>query len=127
MSGGLSTFILSDVEALASAVLNDDAVGGVDDTPQVRNFMFLPPWPNPSGDASTNLEFALPRQEHVRRIVYDVAGREVARLKHADYPVGRHRAVWNGKEDNRTKSAQVYFVRFSPGGKNIVTRMVLIR
>jgi hypothetical protein len=51
-------------------------------------------FPNPL-HTSTTVSFDLPRTVQVRLAVYDLCGREVARLADAEYAAGRHQAQWN--------------------------------
>jgi hypothetical protein len=111
----------------AITILNDDAATAVDDTPPVRDFALLPPYPNPTSGNMVHFQFELPRQDHVQLFVYDVAGRQVARLVDSKYPLGRHQIVWNCRSGERAIATGVYFVRFSSGGRNFVRRVVLIR
>ena len=53
-------------------------------------------YPNPFNPATT-LRFALPQATTVRLAVYDLQGREVARLLDGAWPAGYHYVVWDGR------------------------------
>jgi YVTN family beta-propeller protein len=83
--------------------------------------------PNPF-NPETRISFTLPDAEHVRLIIYDVAGREVRRLVDRRLPADHYTVTWNGKNNRGSSVASgVYFYRIA-AGKNIATKkMVLLR
>ena len=52
-------------------------------------------YPNPFNPQAT-IRFALPEAADVRLVVYDVTGREVARLVEGKMAAGRHEATFDG-------------------------------
>lgn len=54
-------------------------------------------WPNPFNPRVT-IAFELPRAGHTSLVVYDLRGREVARLRDGHLTAGPHRAVWDGRD-----------------------------
>lgn len=90
----------------------------------VKEFALAAVSPNPTNGPAL-IDFALPRQAHVRLSVLDVQGRQVAVLVDGVLGAGRHQATW--KSDSRTGSrAGVFFVRYeTPGGKHFVKRVVV--
>lgn len=72
-------------------LLLENAPSGTDtETPEVpANAELLPNYPNPFS-TSTTLAYALDAPQHVRLTVYDLLGREVARLVDARQPAGLH-------------------------------------
>ncbi len=78
--------------------------------------------PNPSS-SRVQIEFAVARESRVRLGVFDVAGREVARLAEGIYGPGRHRVVWNGTGN----PAGVYFMCYQVGAKIFTRRVALVR
>ncbi|MCH8838243.1 MAG: T9SS type A sorting domain-containing protein, partial [Candidatus Marinimicrobia bacterium] len=54
-------------------------------------------YPNPF-NPSTTLRFALPQATEVRLVVYDLQGREVARLLNQRVEHGYHQVTWNGRD-----------------------------
>lgn len=56
-------------------------------------------YPNPF-NPSTVIEFDLPFKSNVQIGIYDIIGRLVRTLVDAEYSVGSHRTVWDGKNDS---------------------------
>jgi chitinase len=119
--------IVADSVGSVTIANDDDEPTAVDDMPSIREFALLPPWPNPSNGDMVYFGFELPRQERVQLILYDVAGREVARVADRSYPMGRHQITWDCRRGGRSIATGHYFLRFTSGGKNVVRRVVLIR
>ena len=85
-----------------------------------------PPRPNPSSSA-THVEFALPAAASADLSVYDVSGRRVATLLHADLPAGRRSVTWDGREANgRAVGAGLYFARLVTPHGSALRRIVRI-
>ena len=81
--------------------------------------------PNPS-PGNARVDFALAVEGRVRLTVYDVAGREVARLVDEIRAPGRYSVRWTGGGGRGTASAGIYFVRLQSGGRSAVRRLVLM-
>ena len=79
-------------------------------------------YPNPF-NPSTQLRFTLTEAADVRLLVYDVLGREVARLVEGRMTAGIHTVSFDGIG----LSSGVYFARFSAGDVVSIRRMVLLR
>ena len=77
--------------------------------------------PNPFHDATT-LRFRLGRESHVRLTVFDVGGREVARIADRVFPAGLHRIPLEGA---RLRSG-IYYTRLESQGRTDVRRIVLL-
>ncbi|HFE52759.1 MAG TPA: T9SS type A sorting domain-containing protein, partial [Bacteroidetes bacterium] len=76
-----------------------------------RAFALSRAFPNPF-NPDTQFVCELPRPARLRVSVYDVLGREVARLAEKQFPAGRHRFRWDGRaEDGRQLPSGVYVVR----------------
>ncbi len=60
------------------------------------SFALHPAHPNPFNPSST-IRFDLPHNVDVRIVVYDILGREVARLVDRDMTAGYHQVIWNGR------------------------------
>lgn len=103
------------------------AISGVaEDQPSYESpsVPFLSCQPVPFRDVS-QVELALPQGGDVRLLVFDVAGRQVRTLLRGNYPVGRHVALWNGKDDGgREVAPGAYFVRLQAPGTRQVVRVV---
>lgn len=76
---------------------------------------------NAPGAGVTELECALPRRAAVDIGVFDVQGREVARLVEGTLEPGRHRVAW----ETRGQASGVYFARLRTDGRSIVRRVVV--
>ncbi|MGI9173858.1 MAG: right-handed parallel beta-helix repeat-containing protein [Rhodothermales bacterium] len=79
-------------------------------------------WPNPFNPATT-IAFALPEASDVRLVVYDVMGREVARLADGPMAAGRHEVAF---EAGRLPSG-TYLYRIEAGDFSAVQRMTLVK
>jgi hypothetical protein len=99
------------------------AVDGVDETPVA---FALSVHPNPS-IGPTKVEYALPRQAPVKLRVFDVAGREVARLVDGMQPAGRHLANWNGLVAATQMRSGIYVIRYETPAGNWTRRLALLR
>jgi hypothetical protein len=84
-------------------------------------------WPNPFR-SSTRLGFSIPRAEHVRLAVYDVAGRVVRTLVDGEMVAGRHEIAWDGRDDKNLSLANgLYFYKLDGPSINRQRRMTLLR
>lgn len=84
-------------------------------------------YPNPF-NPSTTINFQVPNTGQVSLIVFDVLGREVAKLLNDQVPFGNHRVVWDGKSASGAPlSSGVYFVRMNARGFQDVKKMVLVK
>ncbi len=84
-------------------------------------------YPNPF-NPSTTVSFRLPHSGHVSLVIYDLLGREVARLVDTSMRYGIHSVGWNGKSDQGTLlSSGVYFIRMKADGFADVKKMVLVK
>jgi FlgD Ig-like domain len=84
-------------------------------------------YPNPF-NPTTTIRFALPEAALVRLSVYDMLGREVARVFDSELPAGRHEATWNGRTDaGTTVSSGAYLLRMSAGEFSATMRMVVVK
>jgi chitinase len=111
----------------AVTIVNDDGIVAVDDGPPVTEFALRPPTPNPNSGSAVRIRFELPRPGHVHLVLYDVAGREVARLVDEDRAIGRHSVTWRRLGGSQAAASGVYFLRFQAGGKDVVRRLVVLR
>ena len=79
-------------------------------------------YPNPF-NPETTIEYTLPQAESVRLVVYDVLGREVARLVDGVQPAGRHSVRFSGGE----LSSGTYVYRLETTGERHVQTMILAK
>ncbi len=90
--------------------------------PIPTEFAFATLGPNPFG-RSTTLELAVPRPGPVRVRVFDVRGREVARIVDGEIPAGLHRVPW----DAAGLAGGVYFCRMEAAGFAQSRKLLLVR
>lgn len=76
---------------------------------------------NPSRGV-VDLRLELPRDDHARVTIMDVAGRRLATLADAALPAGRHALRW----DPAGAAAGVYFARLESGGRTMSRRIVVM-
>ena len=89
--------------------------------------MIEPGSPNPFS-GSTRLSYTLPAAGFGRLAIYDVAGRQVARLAGDRMDAGRHTLVWDGRDgEGRTLPAGQYFLRLEFAGRVEAQKIVLTR
>lgn len=79
-------------------------------------------YPNPF-NPSTTIRYALPEQTHVRLVVYDVLGREVATLRDEVQTAGYQELRF----DARHLASGVYFYQLEAGSFSQVRRMMLVK
>ena len=93
----------------------------IEDEP-VAGVRLRPPSPNPVLDESV-IAFDLAAPLHARLTVYDVRGREIARLVDASLSAGTHRARF----DATRLPAGTYIVRLEAGGERRTVQAVVVR
>jgi plastocyanin len=85
------------------------------------------PWPNPTR-AGASFRFGIDRAGPVRLSVFDVSGREVARVIDASLPPGTYVGAWNGRQRDGTSAMPgTYFVRLVSPGQQARARVVVSR
>ncbi|MBM3329160.1 MAG: T9SS type A sorting domain-containing protein [Calditrichaeota bacterium] len=85
-------------------------------------FALHPPYPNPFNGVVI-IRYDLPSAADVRLAVFDLAGREVARLAHGRQPARRHSIVWEGAN----VASGIYIVRLKAGAIKRSAKLHLIR
>ena len=98
---------------------------GVEDFPSSsvpKAFSLSPAYPNPF-NPSTQITFNLPIGADVSLIVYDINGREVARIVNGWYPSGTHQAVFDGSE----LASGIYFAKIVAGNFSQTRKLVLVK
>jgi hypothetical protein len=99
---------------------------GVDDGP-VAERISLVCRPNPF-NPKTRIDFVLPESGEAELAVFDVSGRQVARLEHGTMEAGEHSAEWNGSSDDGSPLASgVYFVRLITASGSHEVKAVLLK
>jgi len=77
--------------------------------------------PNPS-NGRVEINLSLPRAGQVDLVVFDIAGREVARLASGHAAAGNHTSTWN-----ELAAPGLYFVRLRHDGRELTRRVHLRR
>lgn len=74
--------------------------------------------PNPSSSGPVDIAFTVARDARVSLSIYDLRGRQVAKIVDNRFAPGRYTARWNRDIDGARAGAGLYFVRFvSPAGE----------
>jgi hypothetical protein len=87
-----------------------------------REFSLSQNYPNPF-NPSTTISFDIPRQSHVKLVVYDVLGREVRTLVDEEKQPGRYSVTF----DASTLPSGVYLCRMMAGDFTHARKMVVMR
>ena len=114
-----STITLSYVLYEKNGVVTGQGLKTIDITPVPVNFSLDQNYPNPF-NPTTQIEYALPVDGHVKLTVYDLLGQEVRSLVSGqDLSAGYHNIMWDAR-DNRglTVSAGVYIYRLASRGED---------
>ncbi len=104
-----------------TGVGDDPAVSKPDEMLLARNY------PNPF-NPQTTIEFSVPRRAHVRLVIYNILGEEVAELANEELGSGTHSIAWDGR-DSREKdvASGVYLYRLTAGGTTAAKKMLLLK
>lgn len=121
MLGDLNLSAYSDGTSESTSLVGDLSSGGSDTGLSVE-FSLQQNYPNPF-NPSTTLTFTLPEASPVRLVVYDVTGREVARLVDGDLDAGEHRVRWEAGD----LASGVYLSRIEAGAHRHTIRMMLVK
>lgn len=64
--------------------------------------------------AEVRIRFTLPASDRAGITIFDISGREIARMPEATYGPGEHQLVWDlARTDGSRAGAGVYFLRFT--------------
>lgn len=85
-------------------------------------FRLNPNYPNPF-NALTRLSFELPEADNVSLIIFDINGREVARLVDGKLKAGYHACHFDASK----LSSGIYLVRLEAGAKVVTSKMALLK
>jgi hypothetical protein len=106
--------------------LSDAPTGANNDSPAVPAALH-PNHPNPF-NPSTAIVYDIAQSGRVSLRIYDVRGRLVRTLVDEFKSVGRHEAVWHGRNDSgESVSSGVYFVTMQAGVFSAVNKAVLLK
>jgi hypothetical protein len=96
-------------------------------TPKNHGVFAVAAAPNPAPGAST-ITYALPTRERGTLGIYDVAGRLVSTLASGTLDPGLHRVRWDGRTTSGAAApGGIYFVKLSSAGREVVSRLALLR
>ena len=87
-----------------------------------EGFSLYQNYPNPF-NPKTNIRFDLRKSSHIKLIVYDILGREIATLVDEKLSVGSYEVDWDGSNF----SSGVYFYKLVTDGFVDVRKMVLLK
>ena len=99
----------------------DDLTGSATQV-QPENIALLSVYPNPF-NARTVTSLKLQVSSYVNLTVYDIAGREVAKLVDGYRSAGSHQVVFDGTD----LSSGVYFVKLTAGGIAQTMKLLLVK
>ncbi len=88
----------------------------------VSNFRLYQNYPNPF-NPSTHINFSLPKDSNVKLVIYDVLGREVARLVDGRVQAGEHSINFEASH----LSSGLYFYRLQTEDNVVVKKMMFLK
>ena len=105
-------------------ILTGDSPTSVKDTENIipDQFVLKQNYPNPFNPATT-IEFSIPEKSHVALTVYNILGKEIAKLADGNYNAGNYSIVF----DARSLPSGVYFYQLKAGNFYEVKKMQLIK
>ncbi len=99
-----------------------ETVPSTDQNRNPKSFSLSSPFPNPF-NSTTTIGYSVPVAGNVSLAVFDISGREVARLVDGAKPAGTHEAVWTADG----LASGVYVVKLDAGGVVAREKVVLVR
>ena len=95
--------------------------------PVPKEFALHNNYPNPFNPVTT-INYDLPKDAKVLLIIYDLMGREVARLNDSFMSAGYHSVQWNARNQYGAQvSAGVYFYHIQAGEFIKTQKMILLK
>ncbi len=93
----------------------------------VDRFLLHPNFPNPF-NSSTMIAFQVPEYTFVSLQIYDLKGQKIRTLVYQQFPPGRYRVSWNGRDDaGKAVASGIYIVRMAAGKYRKSIRLILLR
>jgi hypothetical protein len=84
-------------------------------------------FPNPF-NPTTQIKFSLPKESHVKIVVYNISGSVVATIVNGTMSTGYYTITWNGTNDGGEHvSSGVYLYRIQAGEFTAVRKMVMLK
>ncbi|MEW6194622.1 MAG: T9SS type A sorting domain-containing protein [Bacteroidota bacterium] len=87
-----------------------------------NNYQLSQNYPNPF-NPTTTIRFALPQASHVKLVVYNVLGQEVANLVNGYKDAGSYNIIWDAKN----LASGIYVYRLETGNQVISKKMTLLK
>lgn len=104
-------------------IVDVDPVGSDDEDLMPKEFKLSNPFPNPFNN-KTVVSFAVPERHNVSLTVYDILGREVAKIHKGMTSPGTHSVVFDGS----SMSSGIYFIRMDAGSEyQRIAKLVLLK
>jgi len=95
--------------------------------PLPHQFQLYQNYPNPF-NSSTTFFFDLPQEGYTNLVIYNLLGQRVRTLFSQSLPPGRHRIIWDGRNQAGDPiSSGVYFSLLSQGRKVKVVKLLLLK
>ena len=112
---------------MTGTITNEGTVATIDRLPRPTGFRLYSNYPNPFNPTST-IRYDLPEAARVTLAIYDVMGREVARLVDGSMEPGTHSVEWNGQDQaGRGLPSGVYIVNLTTPQDRRSIRMMLLK
>ncbi len=112
----LIDWIFAQVKATPSGIQQ------IESNQQVREFVLEQNYPNPF-NGTTRIRFHMPEAAHITLVLYDVLGREVARILEADLPGGTCEQAY----DAPGLSSGIYYLHLTAGSFSQTRKMLLMQ
>ena len=105
-----------------------EGVSGIEDIATLpKTFEVHQNFPNPF-NPTTTINFELPRSSAVKLVVYNLVGQRVRTLVNSQIEAGRHRVIWDGRNDSGFSVASgIYIYRFEAENYSKVMKMILMK
>ena len=110
-----------------TVLLNHSSLSGVE-LPEAPSVTSLGPnVPNPFNPL-TRIDYAVKQDGHVRLVIYDARGREIATLVDEHQTAQQHSVQWDGRNESGGRVASgVYFYKLFAGDFEETRKMVLVK
>jgi hypothetical protein len=100
---------------------------GDEDAELPKKFALYQNYPNPF-NPTTNFKFDLPAKSHVKLIIYNVLGQEVARVVDDNLNAGEYALTWNGMDQHgKLISSGVYFYKLQTDHNTAVKKLIMLK
>ena len=110
-----------------SVLRNDFALSGVEVPAAPTVTSLRPNVPNPF-NPTTRIDYAVKQDGHVRLVIYDARGREIATLVDEHQAAQEHSVTWDGRDSGGSRVASgVYFYKLFAGDFEETRKMVLVK